>query len=499
MADPPRRLLALFDAPPRPTATLPAAVPATVTGAGAAARPVPSRAPAGGAVSATEDAEDTALSPSKVAHLFKDRLDGLGDLVVLGEVTGFRGAVGSHWYFDLKDAEARISVSFFTSANRRHRGPLPANGDLVVVRGRPSFYGPQGRAQLIASTLTAAGSGALERALEERRARLAAEGLFAAERKRPLPALPACVGIVTSLQTAAVRDVVKVLRARAPQISIVIAPAPVQGPAGEVGAALAAAIAHLDRHGGCDVILVVRGGGSREDLRPFDEEAVVRAVVACRVPVVSGVGHEIDVTLCDHAADRRAATPSQAAEFAVPATAELTAQLGAIEQRLRSSTARASAEAGQRLAQLEARLPAPATLVQRHGRALEALAGRLLRQSPLARLDEDRARLQALERRLVRRPPPLAPAAARLEQLVARLDDAVARRVADAEGRLVRAVDRLEALSPLAVLQRGWALATVDGRLARARDLVVGARLRVRVDGGDADVVVETVRTPESS
>jgi len=486
VAEPPRRLLALFDAPPRASTTTPAtSVP---------------RAPADPATSASTTAEDdAALSPTQVAQLFKERLDGLGDLAVEGEVTGFRGSTGAHWYFELKDSTSRLSVSFFSSANRRHRGALPQNGDLVVVRGRPSFYGPQGRAQLIASSLTAAGSGALERMLEERRARLAAEGLFAAERKRPLPVLPACVGIVTSLQTAAVRDVVKVLRARAPKVSVVIAPAPVQGPAAEVGAALAAAIAHLDRHGGCDVILIVRGGGSREDLRPFDEESVVRAVVACRVPVVSGVGHEIDVTLCDHAADRRAATPSQAAEFAAPAVAELEQQLDALQQRLRSSTARKVAEAGQRLARLQGRLPAPATLAQRHGRALPGLASRLARQAPLSRLAGDRDRLDALERRLSHRRPTLDPATARLAQLAARLDDAVQRRAADAAGRLVRAVDQLEALSPLSVLKRGWALATLDDRLARASDLVVGARLRLRVDGGDADVIVDAVREPERS
>jgi exodeoxyribonuclease VII large subunit len=451
-------------------------------------------AAAGGA---HDDVEAGALSPSQAAALLRSHLDGLGDLVIVGEVSGFRGSVGVHWYFDVKDADARIAVSFFTSANRRHRGPLPQNGDLVVVRGRPSFYGPQGRAQIIASSLTAAGSGALERALEALRARLSAEGLFAEERKRTLPALPSCVGIVTSLQTAAVRDVVKVIRSRAPTMSIVIAHTAVQGAAArDVGDEIAAALRRLDAHGGCDVILVVRGGGSREDLRPFDEEAVVRAVVACRVPVVSGVGHEIDVTLCDHAADRRAATPSHAAELAVPRLVDVEQRIAALQQRLLSSTTGALARAAHALAQVRGRLPAPATLAQRHGRALVSLEARLARQSPRARLDADRARLDAIERRLARSAPSLLPAESRLAQLAVRLDDAMSRRLADADGRLVRAVDRLEALSPLAVLKRGWALATVDDRLVRAGDLVRGARLRLRIDGGDADVVVDAVRAP---
>jgi exodeoxyribonuclease VII large subunit len=486
VAEPPRRLLALFG-PASTEATSATAAPVP------AARPSPRRPDP-----VADDAEAAALSPSQIASLFRQRLDGLGDLAVVGEVSGFRGSVGAHWYFDLKDAESRVSVSFFTSANRRHRGPLPQNGDLVVVAGRPSFYGPQGRAQLIASSLTAAGSGALERALEALRARLAAEGLFAEERKRALPALPSCVGIVTSLQTAAVRDVVKVIRSRAPSMSVVVAHTAVQGPAADVGREIAQAIRRLDDSGGCDVILVVRGGGSREDLRPFDEESVVRAVVACRVPVVSGVGHEIDVTLCDHAADRRAATPSHAAELAVPNLVDVEARIVALEQRLQSSTAGALAHAGRSLAVLQARLPAPATLVQHHGRALVSLEARLACQSPRARLDADRARLDALDKRLLRSAPTLTAAEARLAQLRDRLDDAMARRVADGEGRLVRAVDRLEALSPLAVLKRGWALATVGDRLARADDLVRGARLRLRIDGGDADVVVDEVRAPMS-
>ncbi len=510
VAEPPRRLLSLFDAPNRPPgAAGTARLPPSSRGASESTSSASSAAAdatladkmadrmARGARSEARSLDAGALSPTAVARLFKDQLDGLGDLAILGEVSGFRGAAGAHWYFDLKDAEARIAVSFFTHANRRHRGELPQNGDLVVVRGRPSFYGPQGRAQVIASSLQAAGAGALEQALAERRARLAAEGLFAENRKRPLPRLPSCIGVVTSLQTAALRDVLQVIASRAPKMSVLISPSLVQGPVADVGASLAMAIERLAASGRCDVILVVRGGGSREDLRAFDEENVVRAIVKSSVPVVSGVGHEIDVTLCDHAADKRAATPSQAAEFAVPAVVDVDAQVAALAQRLRASLQRSTALQEQRLQSLVGRLPAPATLAQRHGRMVDVLASRLARRSPLARVHEDGQTLDALERRLLQRTPSLASAEAQLAQLSARLVDAVARRMVDADGRLVRAMDQLEALSPLAVLKRGWALATIDGRIARAKDLVPGTRLRLRVEDGDADVVVDLVRSPE--
>jgi exodeoxyribonuclease VII large subunit len=423
----------------------------------------------------------------------RDRLDGLGELVVVGEVTGFRGRPGAHWYFELKDDRSRIGAAFFANANQRHRGPLPRDGDRVVVRGRATFYGPQGRAQLVVTSVEAFGDGDLQRQLEERRARLAAEGLFAAERKRALPLLPRRVGIVTSLQGAALHDVLKVMGGRAPGVDVVVAATRVQGAyASEVVGALQL----LDARGGCDVVLVVRGGGAREDLAVFNEESVVRAVVGCSVPVVSGVGHETDVTLCDLAADVRAATPSQAAQFAVPDVAALVTRVTGLQRRLRTA-AQAGVDRGARqLIVLERRLPAPAALVQKKARPLVLLEERLAQQSPVARLARQARTLDDLQRRLARQVPDVRGGAARLDDLARRLDEAARRRSDDAEARLRRAVDRLDALSPLAVLRRGWALATVDDRLARADDLVRGARLRLRIDGGDADVVVDTVRTP---
>ena len=429
----------------------------------------------------------------------KGQLEALGDLRVVGEVASFKAAAAGHWYFDLKDRQSKLSVVIFHTHSRRLE--IPEDGDLVVVTGNVSFHAGFGKAQLMARHVAAVGEGELRRKLEALKARLAEEGLFALERKRPLPAVPRRIGIVTSRKAAALHDVLRVIRQRHTGVSVVLCDTKVQGDG--AGAEVADAIRRLDDAGLCDVILVVRGGGAREDLHAFDSEPVVRAIAHCKVPVVAGVGHETDTTLADLVADVRAATPSQAAELAVPREDELRRQVGTLERRLVAQTRAVAARQQQRLVQLERRVPPPAVFVARWRRPLEALEHRLEQQAPRAMLRSREAALTALQARLRRRDPreKVSAAAARLERLEGRLGAAVVARANAAERRLEDAILGLDALSPLAVLRRGFALVTVpddDGRLADADDLTPGTSLRVRLDGAAADVTV-TARLREDT
>jgi exodeoxyribonuclease VII large subunit len=432
------------------------------------------------------------LRVSELGGRLKQALEQHGPVEVGGEVSSFKVLANGHWSFDLKDPQARVKVFAFFNAARRFE-PIK-DGDLVVVTAVPTFKADYGVAQLIASQVAPLGDGDLKKRLEALTQRLAAEGCFDVARKRPLPALPRVVGLATSLQAAALRDVLTVIGARNPRTHVVIRDCRVQGDG--AAADVADAIRRLDQSGLCDVILVVRGGGAREDLSAFDTEPVVRAIVGCRVPVVSGVGHEIDTTLADLAADVRAATPSQAAELAVPVFDELVRRVDRLEAALRNRADARLADADRRLVRVERRLPAPALLVERHNAPLRRLERRLAAQAPRAKLQERTHAVDELLDRLHRADPRVrvAAASARLDALAIRLEQGIVAQRVQGEARLDATVAALDALSPLAVLRRGFALVTVPSegrRLARRDDLVAGRRLHLTLDGGEATVVVE--------
>jgi exodeoxyribonuclease VII large subunit len=243
--------------------------------------------------------------------------DILQNIWVHGEVSNCKTYPSSgHCYFTLKEGEAQIPCVFFKYARLRSSAPELRNGMAIAVNGRVAFYERDGKVQLYADSVKLIGEGALFQRFEQLKARLAAEGLFDAERKRPLPEQPAMIGIVTSLQAAALRDMLRVLRTRYPLTQVVIAPALVQG--NEAAASIAAALDLLNEHGEAEVIIVGRGGGSIEELWAFNEEVVARAIARSRIPVISGVGHETDFTIADFVADQRASTPTAAATAAVP-------------------------------------------------------------------------------------------------------------------------------------------------------------------------------------
>jgi exodeoxyribonuclease VII large subunit len=440
----------------------------------------------------------TILGVVALTRLIKDTLSGAFPAVwVKGEVTGVMRSDRGHLYFSLKEGrDAVLECAMFQRAASR-LGFEPRNGDEVEAFGGISVFEPRGRYQLVVEELRASGLGALLLALEELRRRLAAEGLFDAARKRPLPRYPARIGLVTSPAGAAVRDMIKVLRARWPSIGIVLAPVRVQGE----GAAeeIAAAIERFNRYRGVDLLIVGRGGGSLEDLWAFNEERVARAIAASALPVISAVGHEVDWTLADHAADVRAATPSNAAELAVRDRAEVLRRVALLAER-------AGRAARQRLADDRRHVTA---LIEKYGFRRQRDALGFLQQ----RVDDALARIAATVRRLVRAagerlqavrmryglrewPRALAERRVRAAGLGARLTAVFAAGLEARRARIVGAEDRLRALSPRLTLERGFCIVrAADGRLVRAAEtLAVGERVAIEFARGDADARVETVR-----
>jgi exodeoxyribonuclease VII large subunit len=413
-------------------------------------------------------------------------LESLPSLWVEGELSNLARPASGHWYFSLKDASAQVRCVMWRSANARARIGL-REGMQLLVRARASLYEPRGEYQLVVEHVEEAGEGLLRRRFEELKARLAAEGLFDAALKRPLPRLPGRVGVVTSPTGAAIRDILHVLARRFPAVPVVVYPVPVQG--APAAAAIAAALAVANRRAECDVLILARGGGSLEDLWSFNEEVVARAIRASRIPVITGVGHEVDFTIADFAADVRAPTPSGAAELVVPDAAEWRRLVAALAARLEGAVERRIARGRERLGWLDGRLARvhPRERLARRGQRLDELEARLAR-ALIRRLEAQRARLLAAARSLnaVHPRERLARHALGLRELEARLARAVARRLELGRARLVAATRTLNAVSPLATLERGYAiLEDGDGRLVRAAsDVAVGDALSARTGHG---------------
>lgn len=379
-------------------------------------------------------------------------------LWVEGEVSNLKLAGSGHAFFTLKDDAAALPVAMWRSSVERLRFRL-RDGQVLRVQGRLGIFAKQGRFQMYAEQAEPAGLGALMLELQQRKARLAAEGLFDEARKRPLPRWPATIGVVTSAQGAAIHDILEVARRRCPS-RILLAPAVVQGP--DAPRSLIRALARLQRWPGVSVIILGRGGGSVEDLWAFNDEHLARAVAACPVPVVSAVGHEVDVSICDLVADLRAATPSHAAELVVPDLRAVEQRLELLTRKLGRALERCTLDERARLEGARARLQRVGhRLADARSQRLEVLRRRLDACHPRRRLDRDRRRLQGLEARLREAAHALVPQARRrLLRLDHRLVAAGLEAPRDARLRLARAAGALQALSPLGVLERGYAVAT---------------------------------------
>jgi exodeoxyribonuclease VII large subunit len=376
---------------------------------------------------------------------------GLPPLWVEGEISNFSAPSSGHWYFTLKDRTAQIRCAMFRGANSRLRF-RPKDGLQVLVRGRVSLYEPRGDYQMIAEMMEDAGEGALQREFEKLKAKLAAEGLFDVGLKRPLPPMPKRIAIVTSPTGAAVRDVLHILARRFPPAAVLVVPTPVQGAAATES--IVAAIDAVSRRGDADVLVLTRGGGSIEDLWCFNDERVARAIRRCAIPVVCGIGHEIDFTIADFAADLRAPTPSGAAELVVPDRRTLLATLDATELRLRRFMAQ---------------------LLSRATERYETLAQRLTRAHPGTRLRQQVQRLDELDMRLRR---------------------AWEGRFTRSQQRLLLAQRGLDAISPLATLDRGFAIVTrPDGSVVQdAATLQPGDAIEARLARGVVQAQVTKTR-----
>ncbi len=383
-----------------------------------------------------------AFSISEITKRIKSLLENeVGTVWVTGEVSNFRQQGSGHCYFTLKDEGAQLKCVMWRSTAQR-TSVLPADGMQVNARGEVTVYEPYGQHQLVVSSVQPSGIGALQQAYEALKAKLSEEGLFAAERKRPLPRWPKTVGVATSGTGAAVRDVIDVISRRMPTTNIIVRPTVVQG--ASAAPDIVSAIREFNEHGGSEVLIVGRGGGSLEDLWAFNEEPVVRAVVESRIPVISAVGHEIDYTLSDFAADMRAATPSAAAEIVVP-------DRGEIQQHV-----------------ISAHRELFGRLRERVGRAEERLASAW---SPeIVRRITDRIDRSSQD----------------IDRLAEHMGRNAERVVSGRVGRMRNLAGRLNALSPLRVLSRGFAVAErEDGELiVDASDVNPKDRFRVRLNRG---------------
>ena len=439
-------------------------------------------------------APDT-FTPSTLVRLVRDLLEDTLPLVrVEGELSNCSRPASGHLYFTLKDAGAQVRCAMFRPRSTWLRF-RPCDGMHVVARGRVSLYEARGEFQLIVDSLEDAGEGALRRAFEELKARLSAEGLFDAARKRALPRLPRRIGIITSPTGAAIRDVLSVLARRFPLARVDLLPVPVQGR--EAPPALVAALAAASRAGRHDVLLLTRGGGSLEDLMAFNDEALARAIHASTIPVVSAVGHEIDFTIADFVADLRAPTPSAAAELLVPDAGDLARGIARQRDRLAQHARRALESRMQRIDHLQARLGAqrPQARLARASERLDALRRRLADcarhglERRAARATQARARLAAQHPlpRLLQRSDRACNLGERLRGAALHGLDLRRRHL----GELART---LHAVSPLATLERGYAIVRRrdSGAIVRAAGQVApGDALRIRLADGELGALVE--------
>ena len=431
---------------------------------------------------------------------------GYTDLWVEGEISNCRPAPSGHIYFTLKDGEAQLPIVLF----RRQAQLLrfrPADGLAVLVRGRISIYESRGQLQLIAETLEPRGAGALQLAFEQLKQRLAAEGLFDSARKRPLPAFPRCVGIVTSPTGAVIRDIVTVIRRRHARLDLLVYPASMQGI--NCPTSVAAGIRWFNSQPGkVDLIIVARGGGSIEDLAGFNDEALARTIAASELPIVSAIGHETDFTIADFVADLRAPTPSAAAELVTAAQHRIEDRVAALAQRVHRAGRYQILHARQRYMRLSAEhvLNRLRDAVNRRDQRIDDLHYRL-ESAARRRLNPPVRRLAHLEAQLARHNPTLRLAAARrrLDLSAQTLTRLAARIPQTPATRINQLTARLEALSPLAVLNRGYALIYTEGSaqgqagetlLHNSADTQPGRQIRARLAQGTLTAQVLTTESP---
>jgi len=420
---------------------------------------------------------------------------GFGSVWLEGEISNFSRPGSGHWYFSLKDSEAQLRCAMFRQKNMLVNFP-PKDGAHVLLRGRVSVYEPRGDYQFIAEYMEEAGEGALRRQFEQLKIKLAAAGLFAVERKRTLPALPRRIGIVTSPTGAAIRDILHVLKRRFPSIPVLIYPVAVQGK--DAAGQIANAIQLADTRQDCDVLIVARGGGSLEDLWSFNEEIVAHAIFNCSIPIISGVGHEIDFTIADFVADVRAPTPSAAAELATPDRQAWLHNLSVMQQHLFNGLQRRLNDLKsafnwltQRLQQLH-----PGVQLRQRAQRIDELEQRLFRAWQFD--IEQRKRLLGMRQAKLNGHSPamlLSQARGRVQHLQSQLFNCIKSQQQAVKGRFEVAARALNTLSPLATLGRGYAIVTgKDGKvITDACTVNVGDTITARLARGNLIATIHEV------
>ncbi len=405
------------------------------------------------------------ITVSELNRLAKDVLErNLPLMWVAGEMSNFRRYDSGHCYFTIKDEQAQVDCVMFRH-KAQHLDWLPADGTQVEVRAFPSLYEARGRFQLNIEAMRRSGRGALYEAFEKHKAKLAQEGLFDAAHKRPLPPFPRSIGVVTSPQAAALRDVLTTLRRRMPAIGVIVYPTPVQGEG--AGARIAQAVALAGARAECDVLIVCRGGGSIEDLWAYNDEELARAIRACAIPVIAGVGHETDVTIADFVADARAPTPTAAAELASPDGAKLERQLEQWRRQFARQFWRGLEDRMQRLDYLTKRLVHPGERIRIRRAELAHLASRL-RGGWQRALQENAWGTRELAQRLSAARPDLAAFLENITATATHLREAARRRLDATAAALARADAHLRHLSPQQVLERGYSITTgANGKIVR--------------------------------
>jgi exodeoxyribonuclease VII large subunit len=439
-------------------------------------------------------------TPSRLNREARTLLErGLPALWLEGEISNLSRPSSGHWYFSLKDEAAQLRCAMFRQRNLLARFS-PRDGAHVLVRGRVSLYEQRGDYQFIADYMEEAGEGALRQRFELLKVKLAAAGLFAPEHKRPLPRLPRRIGVVTSPTGAALRDVLHILRRRFCSIPVLLYPVQVQG--GAAAAQIARTIRRASARAECDVLILVRGGGSLEDLWAFNEESVARAIYDCAVPIVTGIGHEVDFTIADFVADVRAPTPSGAAELVVPEAGEWLRNVLRIANRLTVALTRSLKSRQDRSAWLQRRLAQlhPGVELRQRAQRLDDLEQRLIRivRSDLGGRHRTLVQLAA---ELRHHSPALRVATARRRLEVARggIENCVRQQIEGFGKRLAVAVRTLDAVSPLATLQRGYAIVT-DSKgtvVTNAQDVRAGQIIDARLTQGTIRARVERATNPE--
>jgi len=442
------------------------------------------------------DTRPRALTVSELNHQARHLLESsFMQVWVEGELSGFSRPSSGHWYFSLKDQKCQIRCAMFRGANQRIR-TLPREGDQIRIRGKVTLYENRGDFQIIVEHLEPAGLGALQQAFEALKARLQGEGLFDPARKKPIPATPRHIGVVTSPTGAAIHDILTVLKRRCPAIPVTLYPTAVQGQ--PATADIVQAIARAQQHGLADVLIIGRGGGSLEDLWCFNEEAVARAIAACPIPTVSAVGHEVDVTIADFVADLRAPTPSAAAEKISPDQQDWLRRLAEQQGRLGQSARRLLQRLHNQLGHLSARLRDPRRELLEKAQRMDELELRL-NKAIRDRLDQQKQKTDYLIQRMSAQSPrrTLKTVKEQTQRLEERLTLATRHQLRQKDERLQHIAQTLHVVSPLATLGRGYAIVKDDNdRIVRkAGDLETGSQITARLGHGSVSARVTEINS----